>query len=247
MRVLNVFKNRLKVAAKNLWRGNSAIEIRKARRWDRKSFIEGDLMHHGQPFWWTDSDVARCKDRFGFDYLEIARRLSKRRREPLRFLDLGAGQGLIGMELQNALGIKNVEAHAASLLRPFQRKGKDWEVTGRALARISEKPWERFETFHVGDFRKQLETWYEDGKFDLIVSHSSTAIRPAHVLRIGKKLAPGGEAYLHMDLGIPGAFEKVKNALAGYHIEAEVRRIQRGTRGLRGAVVFVKLKRGRFE
>ena len=194
--------NRAKVSVKNtFWRGFIARRIRDYRRMDRSSYLGGyDEKVDPENVYYTNSGLRKYNENFGVNFAEIARRLGSKQ-ERIRVLDIGAGQGLFGLQLQKALGPRQVELHAIGFTRPFHKHQGEWQVTGKELKKEAKEPWKQFASFHVGDFNMKGEKKLEDESFDLVVSHSSVTLNYQSLMKIAKKLRQGGEAYVQMIVG----------------------------------------------
>lgn len=248
MNIFQRLKTRFGVALRNLAKANQIREIQNARKWDRLTYAETIIPEFeglDQDGWYTNSGLKKLKDHFGINFRKKATELLQKNKGPLNVLDLGAGQGLFGIELQDAVGLENVRLHAVGLTRPYNVVGGRWTVQGRALARICAEPWNRFESFRVGDFRKKADDWFEDEKFDLIVSHSVPFLTLHNLHVVADKLAQKGEAYLHIQLGSARQLEEKSDALAKAGLVLKVLRQYQSGIGPVGFVQLVKTRQTR--
>ncbi len=231
--------NRIRRALSN-WgeRGLKAKYVRKYRRLDRLTFEGLEGPEYGPFKYFTDSGAKELSHAFDTNLVSTARRLKVRNRRPVHVLDVGAGQGLLGLDLQDALGRANVEYHANGLARPFEARsnGSGYRAVG---LRARDRPEERFASYRVGNFKDRLDRWYRNGSFDLIVSRATTSFGFDDLRRVAKKLAPGGEAFVQMTV----ARKPLQDASAWLNQNGFSIQLKRATGDRRTVIAFFRIKR----
>lgn len=153
---------------------------------ERESYQHAGTTLH---FFQTNGGIAGVQRMYSIDLARVAREMRGREKRPLSFLDLGAGQGITGLELQEVVGRQNMNVHAISLSRPFSRKG----THGRDLESRFPDARERFAAFRVGEYEKKQRAFFGKRKFDIIFS-SIMSGSVNDILRIASRLTPRGVA-----------------------------------------------------
>ena len=193
------FNNRTRRLLNNIGpRGVETRILRNIRDRDRLSFSEGDEFIRQKDFYMTDGGLKDYNVRFGVDMANVVIKLLRTKRS-INVLDLGAGQGIFGVDLQNMFGSNRVYLHAVGLLRPYAYKDGRMEVLGKALGRVTKEPHMYFKSYHLGDFRFHIQRWFKDGMFDLIVAKSLRLVTQNQLPGILSKLRPdGGMAFMQV-------------------------------------------------
>lgn len=140
-------------------------------------------------FFQTNGGIADVQRMYGVDLSHVAQEMIKREKRPLSFLDLGAGQGMTGLELQDVVGRPNMNVYAVSLSRPFSRKDKNAYDLQSAFPDARQ----RFAAFRVGEYERKHRAFFGKRKFDIIFS-SVMSGSVNDVVRIASRLTPRGLA-----------------------------------------------------
>ncbi|MBI4360620.1 hypothetical protein HY572_02485 [Candidatus Micrarchaeota archaeon] len=212
-------------------RRRKSAEIRYFRELDRASFQGIGHPGLGRDKYYTDSGLDEYSEHFKTDLAQVAEQLHRERGHAIRVLDVGAGDGLFGIQLQDHVGPENVELHTTGLARPFNqdRKTRKWSVQSKALDRETQQPWNRFASYNVGVFTDNADQWFDDEHFDLIVDHSGMLKGQAAVGLMAKKLRAGGHAYLMGEFGNVLQLGRLRRTLSRQGIAMEL---------IRGATVM---------
>ncbi len=200
--------------------GAEAARIYDFRRRDRLSFQESESPLVARHVYHTDANLRVYGKCFNTDFARIARKLLIKQGS-INVLDIGAGQGLFGIELQNTIGREKISLYGAGLTRPFGIIEGTQRITAKKLALLSDKPWNRFAAYHVGDFRKKGHLWFKDNTFDMIVSKSAEFIELENLTFMAKLLKQDGVAYFLMNYD-PFEGQKIQDMLqeTGVYMEA---------------------------
>ncbi len=149
MNWLKRFKNRTSVKLSNLGiRGSIAKNLKYARMLDRLAYTHEP--HHliGPEKYYTHSGLPEVNERFCVKFEDIAKRLARKNPDKkVKVLDVGAGEGIFGIDLQDKLGRSTVEYHATGLTQPYEKTSTRAKVTGKKLAERTQEPWNRFASY----------------------------------------------------------------------------------------------------
>lgn len=190
---------------------NTAERIRRARFLKDMRFYERKSFRNNakeDPDYQTLGGINEVHGLFGVNLNDVARQLLQREKRPLSFLDLGAGQGITGLELQDNLGRANINTYAISLARPFSRKG----IEGKKLQSNYPNARSRFASFRVGEYERKNRAFFGKRRFD-IISSTVMSLHVNDIVRIASRLTPRGIALCILETDQLGDFTQVKKTM----------------------------------
>ncbi len=169
-----------------------AVAIRNMRKGEKQAMRTSGVYRSKPGKFQGSSGLAEYSQELGIRVDEEAKKIIQNKGRA-RVLDIGAGEGLMGVQLQKMFKRENVELHAIGLVRPFEKTTQ--RIFGSKLAKVCADPWNAFASYRVGDFAYVLPKI--EKRFDLIVcTHVLITYRFAHV--IANALEKQGRAFIQV-------------------------------------------------